>query len=84
VEHHLHFDLLWCLAEPPHAWPTTYCAPSWSWISVDGKVHQEVSTFLEYSDNMRCEIEIVGEVRDVAVTEAGLPTTSAIGLKDGG
>jgi hypothetical protein len=85
-EHHLLFDLLWCLGvgETPKPRPTTYRAPSWSWVSVEGRIFQQLFEFTPDNENKDCRIEKMVDAFDAVVTKSQRPTTSSTDLIDGG
>ncbi len=75
--------LLWVIWEPPSARQALYCAPSWSWASVNGRVSLLPQVQIDYNA-YRKVIDIVADVFEAVVFYQNNPVTSTESLVDDG
>jgi len=77
------FGLLWRVRTPREKQPV-YCAPSWSWASVNGPVELLVRIDLANFDRIANAITFHAKVNLAVVTFKGEPVLDAASLVDGG
>lgn len=69
---HFIFDLLWSAehdGKPRTQRPQDYRAPSWSWMSIDRPVSQQLLPFTLANEARECDINLLADARDICLLD---------------